>query len=142
MADEKRLDNCLTKQGRCTDAGTMWRTTSRRLYPEDGGAETRWCIQYACYNYYTLAHIQSDEHRSVCSYCRNEHTAIATTKAFPTTKAVSTTKDPLDVICGDPTGQHKVPSEAALNQFTQLSSLSAPACDPAKFALRLLSVLF
>ena len=82
------------------------------------------------------------EDRMVSFVGEPKMSAVGTTKAVPTTKTIPTTNDPN---CGDPGGQHKilkVPSEAALNQFKQLSSLSAPACDPAKFALRLLSVFF
>ena len=52
-----------------------------------------------------------------------------------------TTWDPLEVICGNPMGEYKilqVPSEAAFNQFRELTE----SCAPPKFALRLLSVFF
>ena len=52
--------------------------------------------------------------------------------------------DPLDVCCGDPrkaTSMYvKVPSEAALCQFRELAAF--PPKDPAKYALKLLSVFF
>ena len=89
--------------------------------------------------------IQSDADNEDRSVSAIDTSVVTTSKSVSTTKVAPTTKDPLDVICGDPQGQHKilkVPSEAALNQVMQLSSLSAPASDPSKFALRLLSVFF
>ena len=56
-----------------------------------------------------------------------------------------TTWDKLEVICRNPTGEYKilkVQFEAAFNQFRELTDSCAPASDPAKFALRLLSVFF
>lgn len=52
----------------------------------------------------------------------------------------------LTVVCGDPntSGKHivlKVPSVAALHQFQKVSA-AAKTSDPAKFALKLLSVFF
>ena len=51
--------------------------------------------------------------------------------------------DPLEVICGNPKQEHivlKVPSQAALLQFSRLTAVSA--FDPAKFALKLLSTFY
>ena len=60
--------------------------------------------------------------------------------------SVVPTNNPLDVVCGDPStsGKHivlQVPSLAALNQFEQITA-TAHTSDPAKFALKLLSVFF
>ena len=53
--------------------------------------------------------------------------------------------DPLAVVCGNPHSKGasqvlKVPSQAALSQFQQLTA--GVAVDPAKFALKLLSIFY